>query len=87
MLVVYQAAWVHFTQMLHSILWVEWGVCIALNCPAKQYMQLLFNHDSSEIHCLVDQGVRGKAIVISIIAGINKVYGQTKAVNVSCIWV
>ncbi len=65
-----QGAWIYFTQMLHSIFWVEWGVCVALNYPAKQNMQLLFTHGNPEKHCLVDQGVRGKELVISIRAGI-----------------
>ncbi len=31
-----QGAYIHLTQMLQSVLWLEWGVSVALSCPVRQ---------------------------------------------------
>ncbi len=58
----YQLIWAkgYYYSMLHSALWIEWGVSTALSCHARQAKLLLFNHDSPLIYCLVDQDANAK---------------------------
>jgi hypothetical protein len=51
---------IHLTLRLQSTLWIEWGVSVDLDCPVRQIKMIIFNNDSPEIACLVDQGDSAK---------------------------